>query len=92
MSANMVHVNVTLRRNDTGAEVSDQLPVMREDDGADRQPRRAPASGRPAAVLRLVQAWRCRMTFWTIVGAVLVALLIWSVVAAVFRLLFEVGG
>lgn len=29
----MVHVNVTLRRNDTGAEVSYQLPVMREDDG-----------------------------------------------------------
>jgi len=32
------------------------------------------------------------MTFWTIVGAVLVALLIWSVVTTVFRLLFEVGG
>lgn len=33
MSAEMVHVSVTLRRNDTGAEVSYQLPVMREDDG-----------------------------------------------------------
>lgn len=34
MADDWVHVHIALRRNDTGAEVFYQLPVMREDDGS----------------------------------------------------------